>query len=544
MDTYFLNHTKLRTYFWVVFTLGILGTVQAQCTYTSAGAGNWGSITWTCVPGGGCACGAAPTATSNVVVAHNINLNVDYTTTGNVTVNASRTLSTAASGGGSKKNLSAGSVTVNGTLTPWDMTVSGNITVNAGANLHVQQDLTTSGGAFVNSGTVTIDRNSTLGGSYTNNGVATHNGAVITNGTFSNTNDFFANGAFTANNTFSNSDTLFVGGAFTNTVSGTNTGAMQVNGLFDNSETAAPGQTTFINNGNVWANGGLTNNGGLFTNNDFIKVVGNLRNNPGGILNGSGSWDVTINAINTAGGTITGGLDFCDYAFLRTCLAGCGTPACSTNCYINANPLVSPSGTIDSTDLRICGVRLLAPLAADHLTLTATRSTDGKVDLRWYKGSEENIANYTLHRSTGGGLYQTVYEQAQQFVTDKRVMHYYADATAPAGQLSYRVVRTDIDGMQVQSNIVILNNSTGASLLLYPNPNKGQMQISMAGLQSGKLILEIYDIQGKMLQHEEHMIEDTATGISLPLELNQAPGQYILKVNNGKTLLVERIVVQ
>lgn len=110
-----------------LFISGFSGFSVAQSTYTSAGGGNWSSISWS--PAG------TPGPSDNVVINHNITVDVPVEIN-NLLLNASRTLSL-----GSSDLVVHGTSTISGTMRDNDdagsTTFEGAVTINASGRLDV-----------------------------------------------------------------------------------------------------------------------------------------------------------------------------------------------------------------------------------------------------------------------------------------------------------------------------------------------------------------------------------------------------------------------
>jgi hypothetical protein len=75
-----------------------------------------------------------------------------------------------------------------------------------------------------------------------------------------------------------------------------------------------------------------------------------------------------------------------------------------------------------------------------------------------------------------------------------------------------------------------------------PNPSTGKFNISVSGV-SGKIKIEVYDIQGKSFYQKE----DMAIGVQYQseIDLTNSPKQmYFIRVINEKGTRVEKIGIQ
>ena len=82
-----------------------------------------------------------------------------------------------------------------------------------------------------------------------------------------------------------------------------------------------------------------------------------------------------------------------------------------------------------------------------------------------------------------------------------------------------------------------LENNLNGTLLLYPNPTTGIINITVKGYNITKA--EIYDINGRKVQATEK-----ASGISSANVSALANGIYMLNVYSGEMAVVKKIVKQ
>lgn len=519
------------------FALGICSTVQAQCTFTSNASGVWSTNIWTCSGCGATPCTGPPPASANIVIlnGHTVSLQADITHSGTITVNAGGTLQNCTGGGGCGSGaygitMNGSTLTVNGTLDVDDLTLSAGTTTTVGAagTLWTDKFLANNGSMTVN-GTLNVGTafDTGAGSTTTTNGTSTIGGAVTNNGMYN------AYGTTT------------IGGNFNNTSTGQLHvyGDMSVAGGFANS----PSLIHIYATGNLTIDGNVDNNGGILINDGYIYVGGNLRNNPGGTLTGSGgTWDVDINAINTAGGFIEGDLDFCDYDMFNACLVSnsCVTMACTLDCADAANPLNSASGTIDSTDVKSCGISLLYVLSADNpILLQGTLGAAG-AELIWRTNYEANADVYKVLRSTNGVSYEQVAAVSAIGNMSQPVEYRLTDTGLPLGStVYYRVIRSLLDGNQEHSNVVTMAPDMTPSILLYPNPARGQVQVSLTGLAPGAVSLKVYNIMGGEVMNLGIEVPEGQSSISVPLSFNLASGHYYVRATATNGFAVDKLIV-
>lgn len=212
----------------------------------------------------------------------------------------------------------------------------------------------------------------------------------------------------------------------------------------------------FTNNGSVTTTGAVDNTG-IITNNGDITVGGNLRNNPGGTLNGTGgTFNVDINAINSAGGFISGSIDF------RSISMPCQDPFNSAS-----------SGTIDwASGVMICGVTHI-PLAIEEVRVWLDDN-----ELKWISDCQGFGARVIKHS------------------VDKSVVH--VGETSDSWSLTedgvYSVEVFGADGVSCSSGLVECALNVQKEVRVYCADG----HISVSGAQEGA-VMNLYDSRGALL---------------------------------------------
>jgi len=93
-----------------------------------------------------------------------------------------------------------------------------------------------------------------------------------------------------------------------------------------------------------------------------------------------------------------------------------------------------------------------------------------------------------------------------------------------------------------ESGSAVDNNDLANSLNVYPNPTSGKFTVSITNAEAADMILELVNISGQVVYRNE---VKAAYSYNEELDASQfAKGVYYLKVNDGKEVRVEKVVVE
>lgn len=310
----------------------------AQQTITSIQHGNASNpLVWDCL--------CFPSPDDNVIVNHNISMDVSWlvNANGSITINAT------------------GSLIQNGLR---DLLVdgAGSSYINHGTSAF-NRIAYTNGADGSNDGTFSITEAAYFGPTtnYVNNGMMNQLDSILTEGTFTNSGDLMV-GNFLNTGTFTNSGPLATD-SMGNTGTFNATGSYMFTSAFGNSGTFTMSGEGFMDVSENWFNvGDFTLNAGLkifahddFYNGDSIGGLANLHNNGiievgndffnGFNVDGSGNFCVANDSYNI--GTMTGTFDFCDNTggdvdWNSGTIAGTIT-YCAPGCYVTVEELENMS---------------------------------------------------------------------------------------------------------------------------------------------------------------------------------------------------------
>lgn len=176
------------------------------------------------------------------------------------------------------------------------------------------------------------------------------------------------------------------------------------------------------------------------------------------------------------------------------------------------------------------------PLAVEYAYFTASPNDEG-VQLSWKTLSQEGTDRFEVERSVDGLNFQTLAtQQAQPVGTD----YEYLDVLPPTGRLWYRITEVEVSGAQNRSEIREVNFQIFPRFELWPNPAGEMLNVRFFHRQVEDYRLEIYDLQGRLMQSQAF-----AKGDEAQLDLSTlSPGMYLLNAQSPQGRWQEKFIKQ
>jgi len=159
--------------------------------------------------------------------------------------------------------------------------------------------------------------------------------------------------------------------------------------------------------------------------------------------------------------------------------------------------------------------------------------------LQWTTLQEINNHQFNVQRSANGINFSTIAIQPAIATNEQsNTIRNYAmvDAQPINGTNYYRLEQVDKDGKITYSSIVSIKNirSKWASINIYPNPVKNNLQINIDALVNSQITLKVIDIYGRQLIQSSYNIATSASVINIPIHQLNA-GVYYVQLLNVKT---------
>ncbi len=192
-----------------------------------------------------------------------------------------------------------------------------------------------------------------------------------------------------------------------------------------------------------------------------------------------------------------------------------------------------------------------APLPVEFLGLTATPDDEGFIYVNWQTLTETNNSHFNLFRSTDNQNFEIVKDEIPGAGTTKDPQSYsYDDYDVEFNQVYYyKTQQVDYDGQSSFSNVaqaMLTRDALGAesSVVLYPNPTDGTLNMRVASASEQTIGIKIYDAIGKLIVDEIYDVQPGISTVDLTSEIGDvSAGAYNAVVNMSANTFTTKLVI-
>jgi len=150
------------------------------------------------------------------------------------------------------------------------------------------------------------------------------------------------------------------------------------------------------------------------------------------------------------------------------------------------------------------------------------------VTLKWATSAEVNVSRFVVERSQGGSSAFAPIGSVAALSASGTNHYSYLDKGVSPGVYFYRLKMQDRDGQSTYSPVVaISSNSLTSQVILYPNPVTDRLFVQVAATGPEKMVLQLADMQGRVLQQQEVQLDRGVTAFSLNTA-SLGAGNYLL----------------
>lgn len=189
-----------------------------------------------------------------------------------------------------------------------------------------------------------------------------------------------------------------------------------------------------------------------------------------------------------------------------------------------------------------------APLPVVIASFTVRLLPSGRSNILWETSSESNCKEFEVEHSLDGETWKIVGKVPGR--GDSAVAQYYSmEHDSPsAGMNFYRLWQVSFDGTTAVYGPINLSvkDQNEFDVKVYPNPVSADFNIAVTTDRSQKVLLNIFDIQGHLLEQRQLQIRAGLNKIHIPkMTTKNYKGEIILRFRSDyETLHVARVLVR
>ncbi|RYE21477.1 MAG: hypothetical protein EOP51_15540 [Sphingobacteriales bacterium] len=289
--------------------------------------------------------------------------------------------------------------------------------------------------------------------------------------------------------------------------------------------------TATTGNSYLWSNGATTQSITVNTAGNYSVTV----NQGNSCVNTSNPVTVAIHPTPTVAVTAGGPLSFCQGGSVQLTATAASSYAWSngaTTQSVTANTSGAYSVTI--TDANGCTNTSAAT------TVTANALPTVSLSAAPYTKLFPGLTTVLTANATNAASYKW-FKNGSEIIGATTATHSVSIDDLGA----YSVTVTAVGGCSNNSSVINISDSAVTRLFVYPNPNKGQFQVSYHNAANAKQVLTIVDSKGNRVFNKAYDLAIPYQRMAVDMRRNSA-GVYriILSDRNGKKIATESVVIQ
>jgi len=185
------------------------------------------------------------------------------------------------------------------------------------------------------------------------------------------------------------------------------------------------------------------------------------------------------------------------------------------------------------------------PQAATLVTFSGEVQEPGNL-LYWVTASEYKNDYFSVEHSLDGINFKAIGTVKGAGNSNQSIRYDLLDTEAPDGISYYRLLKTDFNGVtDIASRIIALERKTGyfGEISAYPNPTDGPVILDINSNTERDIIVEIYDVTGRLMQAEHFTIYLGRNRLNLSLSRFSA-GTYHLTIVSDDSFEMMKVIKQ
>jgi Secretion system C-terminal sorting domain len=171
------------------------------------------------------------------------------------------------------------------------------------------------------------------------------------------------------------------------------------------------------------------------------------------------------------------------------------------------------------------------------------RANADNVLLRWTTEAEINIDRYELLRAADGITFASIYSTAARNTAGTN-NYEWVDRQPLATAGFYKIAAVEKDGSRSFSQTIRIGASQSKQLVVYPNPLKDVLWVTLPFTEKGRYQLNIYNTAGQQVVAQPYLYNGTDRRLSMLLPAACTKGRYTLAITNGTANYTGDFIVQ
>ena len=168
------------------------------------------------------------------------------------------------------------------------------------------------------------------------------------------------------------------------------------------------------------------------------------------------------------------------------------------------------------------------------------RLVDNYTVSTWNTATETNNSHFIMSKSADGIRYEDISIIEGKGNSSEVSSYEFIDQKLFTGNNYYKLTQVDVDGKATELGTRVVAYFTGLEISLAPNPAKSYVNLEFISKNEKEVIVQIYNVQGKLLQAYEKTADKGISQMRLDVASLQT-GMYIVRViHDGKQQITKR----
>ncbi len=179
-------------------------------------------------------------------------------------------------------------------------------------------------------------------------------------------------------------------------------------------------------------------------------------------------------------------------------------------------------------------------LPVQLLSFTAN-AAGNRVNVAWTTTNEINTDNFVVERSSNGSVFEPLQKVMAAGKNGVEQAYSLADKNPLPNTSYYRLKQVDKNGSFVYSSAVAVTRVGQNSVVVMPNPVQSVIHLVLQSAASGKAVVQVADITGKIVALKATTVIAGTNTIDIPAA-SLSKGVYFVKIVQGNTIQTIRVV--